>query len=334
MGIPPERQRNIFEPYARVESPGNRGASGTGLGLSICHELVELMGGVITVSSSPEVGTVFTAMLPAREARAAMALPKAAEAAGASAPHAISPPRAAKAPSPESKEGPLVLVVDDHEAVQHAIQHQLDALACRSAIAGTGEAALEQFASAALDMVLLDCNLPGIDGYTVAQRMRDIEHQRGGERTPIVAISAATDDAHRIRCFDSGMDGVLGKPLRLAALRELIELWCAHGDSAHNAEPMEHDVTPSADVLAIYRQTMKTDLEMLSQGIAHRDIKQARRAAHRISGAAAVVEDLQTRHLARDLERRLSPPSSHINAEIQALLVALQSLHGAETPDA
>ncbi|WP_024973326.1 ATP-binding protein [Ralstonia pickettii] len=334
MGIPPERQRNIFEPYARVESPGNRGASGTGLGLSICHELVELMGGVITVSSSPEVGTVFTVMLPAREARAAMALPKAAAAAGASAPHAISPPRAAKAPSPESKEGPLVLVVDDHEAVQHAIQHQLDALACRSAIAGTGEAALEQFASAAFDMVLLDCNLPGIDGYTVAQRMRDIEHQRGGERTPIVAISAATDDAHRIRCFDSGMDGVLGKPLRLAALRELIELWCAHGDLATNTEPMEHDLAPSSDVLAVYRQTMKTDLEMLSQGIAHRDIEQARRAAHRISGAAAVVEDLQTRHLARDLERRLSPPSSHINAEIQALLVALQSLHGAETPDA
>jgi len=334
LGIPPERQRNIFEPYARVESVGNRGASGTGLGLSICHELVELMGGVITVSSSPEVGTVFTVMLPAREAHAAMALPKAAEAAWASASHAISPSLAAKAPSPESKEGPLVLVVDDHEAVQHAIQHQLDALACRSAIAGTGEAALEQFASAAFDMVLLDCNLPGIDGYTVAQRMRDIEHQRGGERTPIVAISAATDDAHRIRCFDSGMDGVLGKPLRLAALRELIELWCAHGDLATNTEPMEHDLAPSSDVLAVYRQTMKTDLEMLSQGIAHRDIEQARRAAHRISGAAAVVEDLQTRHLARDLERRLSPPSSHINAEIQALLVALQSLHGAETPDA
>ncbi|CAJ0714388.1 two-component system sensor histidine kinase EvgS [Ralstonia sp. GP73] len=334
MGIPPERQRNIFEPYARVESPGNRGASGTGLGLSICHELVELMGGVITVSSSPEVGTVFTVMLPAREARAAMALPKAAAAAGASAPHAISPPRAAKAPSPESEEGPLVLVVDDHEAVQHAIQHQLDALACRSAIAGTGEAALEQFASASFDMVLLDCNLPGIDGYTVAQRMREIERQRAGERTPIVAISAATDDAHRIRCFDSGMDGVLGKPLRLAALRELIELWCAHGDSARNAEPMEHDLAPSSDVLAIYRQTMKTDLEMLSQGIARRDIEQARRAAHRISGAAAVVEDLPTRNLARELERRLSDSFSDINAEIQALLVALQSLHGAEAPDA
>ncbi|HWV06888.1 ATP-binding protein [Ralstonia sp.] len=333
MGIPPERQRNIFEPYARVESPGNRGASGTGLGLSICHELVELMEGVITVSSSPEVGTVFTVMLPTREAHAEAALPNAADASPASAPLAISP-KAQKTLSRESKEGPLVLVVDDHEAVQHAIQHQLDALACRSAIAGTGEAALEQFASAAFDMVLLDCNLPGIDGYTVAQRMREIEHERGGERTPIVAISAATDDAHRVRCFDSGMDGVLGKPLRLAALRELIELWCAHGDSAPNAESMEHDVAPSADVLAIYRQTMKTDLEMLSQGIAHRDIEQARRAAHRISGAAAVVEDRQTRNLASELERRLSTPSSDINADIQALFVELQSLHRAETPDA
>jgi len=79
---------------------------------------------------------------------------------------------------------------------------------------------------------------------------------------------------------------------------------------------------------------MKTDLEMLSQGIAHRDIEQARRAAHRISGAAAVVEDLQTRNLASELERRLSTPSSDINADIQALFAELQSLHRAETPDA
>ncbi|CAJ0771375.1 ATP-binding protein [Ralstonia chuxiongensis] len=334
MGIPPERQRNIFEPYARVESPGNRGASGSGLGLSICHELVELMEGVITVSSSPEVGTVFTVMLPTRQAHAEAALRKAGEESTASAAGTKSPLGAQKPLSPASSEGPLVLVVDDHEAVQHAIQHQLDALACRSAIAGTGEAALEQFASAAFDMVLLDCNLPGIDGYAVAQRMREIEHQRQGERTPIVAISAATDDAHRVRCFDSGMDGVLGKPLRLAALRELIELWCAHGDSDSNAEPMEHDMAPSTDVLAIYRQTMKTDLEMLSQGIAHRNVEQARRAAHRISGAAAVVEDLQTRNLASELEQCLSTPSSDINADIQALLGELRSLHGAETPDA
>ncbi|MCO5413115.1 ATP-binding protein [Ralstonia sp. CHL-2022] len=333
MGIPPERQRNIFEPYARVESPGNRGASGSGLGLSICRELVDLMKGVITVSSSPEVGTVFTVMLPVREPHAESASQGAAPE-SSTAEQAISPRRPHKSLMPESKGGPNILVVDDHEAVQHAIQHQLDALACRSAIAGTGEAALEQFASTAFDMVLLDCNLPGIDGYTVAQRIREIEHQRGGERTPIVAISAAADDAHRMRCFGAGMDGVLGKPLRLAALRELIELWCGHGDTGSHAASAEHDAAPTVDVHAIYRQTMKTDLEMLTHGVTDRNVEQARRAAHRISGAAAVVEDLPTRSLASELERHLSESSGEITADIQALVAELQSLHGAGTADA
>ncbi|CAJ0776126.1 Sensor histidine kinase RcsC [Ralstonia mannitolilytica] len=331
MGIPPERQRHIFEPYARVESPGHRGASGSGLGLSICRELVDLMKGVITVSSSPEIGTVFTVMLPTREPHAQPASQRGAVESPASGAEATPPVRAHKPLLRESNEGPLVLVVDDHEAVQHAIQHQLGALACRSAIAGTGEAALEQFASTAFDMVLLDCNLPGIDGYTVAQRMREIERQRGTDRTPIVAISAAADDAHRTRCLDSGMDGVLGKPLRLAALRELIELWCGHGDSGASAAPVTHGVAPTVDVRAIYREAMKADLEMLSEGIAHRNMEQARRAAHRISGAAAVVDDLPTRNLASELERRLASSSGDITADIHALVAELQSLHGAGT---
>lgn len=326
MGIPPDRQRHIFEPYARVERPGNRGASGSGLGLSICRELVDLMKGVITVSSSPEIGTVFTVMLPVREPGAESVSPQAPVDSSLGA-RAASPAPAIKPLLSGSNDGPLVLIVDDHEAVQHAIQHQLDALACRSTVAGTGEAALEQFASTAFDMVLLDCNLPGIDGYTVAQRMREIEHRRGSERTPIVAISAAADDAHRTRCFDSGMDGVLGKPLRLAALRELIELWCGHGDSGSNAAPEEDPLQPATDVHAIYRQTMKTDLEMLSQGVADRNIEQARRAAHRIVGAAAVVDDLRTRQVASELERHLSQLSGGITADAHTLLAELQSLH-------
>jgi signal transduction histidine kinase/CheY-like chemotaxis protein len=332
MGIPPERQQNIFEPYARVESPGSRGASGSGLGLSICRELVELMKGVITVSSSPAVGTVFTVMLPTRELHADASSRRAAVESSAPAAQPISATRA-QMPLPESKDGPLVLVVDDHEAVQHAIQHQLDALACRSAVAGSGEAALEQFASTAFDMVLLDCNLPGIDGYSVAQRMREIERQHGRERTPIVAISAAMDDTHRARCFDSDMDGVLGKPLRLAALRELIELWCAHADSDDSATPAEHEVTLT-DVRVIYQQTMETDLEMLAKGVSNRNIDQARRAAHRISGAAAVVGETRVRDVASELERHLSAASGEINTEIEALLMELQSLHHASTASA
>uniref|UniRef100_UPI0025F2B781 ATP-binding protein n=1 Tax=Ralstonia sp. UBA689 TaxID=1947373 RepID=UPI0025F2B781 len=336
IGIPPERQRKIFEPYERVESSGSRGASGSGLGLSICRELVDLMKGVITVSSSPEIGTVFTVMLPVREPQADTSSGLAAVESNASTvPTALSMQvreRVTKPPLQESTEGPRILVVDDHEAVQHAIQHQLDALACRSAIAGTGEAALEQFASIAFDIVLLDCDLPGIDGYTVAQRMRDIEQQRQGERTPIIAISASTDDAHRTRCFDSGMDGVLGKPLRLAALRQMIELWCAYDKEAPRVAPAQEGVA-AADIDAIYRESMKADLEMLGHALRNRDIGQARHAAHRIAGAAAVVGQMRTRDLAAELERRFSAPDGGVATDAEALFAELQSLNQADTTD-
>ncbi|WP_282959950.1 response regulator [Burkholderia cenocepacia] len=84
----------------------------------------------------------------------------------------------------------MILVVNDHEAVQHAIQQQLDALACRSVVVGTGEQARDQFARAPFDIVLLDCDLPDIDGYTGVQRMRDSERTGKRARTPIITISA------------------------------------------------------------------------------------------------------------------------------------------------
>lgn len=326
IGIPPERQRKVFEPYERVEGLGHRGASGSGLGLSICRELVNLMRGVITVSSNPEIGTVFTVMLPVREPQAD-GRPEGV----AAAPLPQARARATKQPSPLPIEGPLILVVDDHEAVQHAIQHQLDALGCRTAIAGTGEAALEQFRPSAFDMVLLDCDLPGIDGYTVAQRMRDMEQQQG-QRTPIIAISASTDDTHRVRCFDSGMDGVLAKPLRLAALREMIDLWCAHGNAVPSATPSSEAVA-SAALIAIYQESMTADLKSLAHGVMTRDIAQARHAAHRIAGAAAVVDRLRTRDLAAELERRLSAPSGEVTPDVHALLAELQSAHAADMLD-
>ena len=324
MGIPPERQRNIFDPYARVESPGNRGASGSGLGLAICRELVDLMKGAITVSSSPEVGTVFTVMLPTR-APQTRAASQQTPLESAAAPRRGHKPRA-DMPLPQAQEGPLVLVVDDHEAVQHAIQHQLDALACRSTVAGTGEVALDMFGATAFDMVLLDCNLPGIDGYAVARRMREIEQQRAATRTPIIAISAATDDAHRAQCFDSGMDGVLSKPLRLAALREMIELWCAHGDDASGAMPAEHD-PPSAGLEAIYRDTLQADMETLRLALRDHDVGLARHAAHRIRGAAAVVGHSRTRDVAAEIERRLSSTAGGAQPGTDELFAELLSLN-------
>ncbi|UIY58873.1 ATP-binding protein [Burkholderia cepacia] len=332
IGIPPERQRRIFEPYQRVEHSGNRRVGGSGLGLSICRELVDLMKGVITVSSSPDKGTIFTVIVPARR----IAHIQASDTTGAQKTTSDpSPPAHGLAPveadtRQPAGSGPMILVVDDHEAVQHAIEHQLDALACRSAVACTGEQALAQFERTAFDMVLLDCDLPDIDGYTVVRRMRDSERLLERARTPIIAISASTGDAHRERCFDSGMDGVLGKPLRLDALRQMIDLWCPAGTADEIAPPAQDTRSAQADFRAIYRQSVDADLAVLGDALSNDDADRARHASHRIKGAAAVAGHAATSELAAELERRLQFASGPMPPGIRALGDELLRLHRAD----
>ncbi|MBN3769074.1 transporter substrate-binding domain-containing protein [Burkholderia sp. Se-20378] len=331
IGIPPEAQRNIFEPYQRVEAPKGRSVSGSGLGLSICSELVDLMKGAITVSSSPDKGTVFTVILPVRRATRALA-------SGSNPPQAPMPqpqlrtdtPLEADTP-PRTGEGAMILVVDDHEAVQHAITHQFEALACRSAVAGTGERALDQFERTRFDMVLLDCDLPDIDGYTVARRMRNSEQRRMQKRTPIIAISASTGDAHRERCFTSGMDGVLGKPLRLDALRQMIDLWCPGVEAGTAMPPAETLAPEKPDFRAIYRQSVDADLAELGAALSNGDADRARRAAHRVKGAAAIAGHIATSELAADLEHRLLTVSDGMPPDAAALHDELLRLHRADT---
>jgi CheY-like chemotaxis protein len=204
----------------------------------------------------------------------------------------------------------MVLVVDDHEAVQHAIQHQLDALACRATVADNGEQALAHFARAEFDMVLLDCDLPDIDGYTVVQRMRNDERLQQRSHTPIIAISASSGDAHRERCFDNGMDGVLCKPLaRGTAPND--RLWCPFAFMNESAQRPE-TCAPKADFRAVFRRSVDADLAALGDALLNGDVDRARHASHRIKGATAIAGHAATSELRPNLSAclRLHPASS------------------------
>ncbi|WP_306674704.1 ATP-binding protein [Burkholderia cepacia] len=208
VGIQPERMANIFDAYWRAEPD----VKGSGLGLAICRELVHLMSGSITVDSIPHIQTTVTVRVPME----------------------IDPGTVGKLPAtPQitpaastSSSAPRVLIVDDNESVQQAMKDQCEELGCTAFTTGTADAAMQLLGDANLDLVLLDCNLPGISGYTLAQTIRQKELMFGTRRVPIIAISAVTGDAHKMRCFDSGIDGVLGKPLRLDTLRQAISMWC------------------------------------------------------------------------------------------------------------
>ncbi|RQQ09247.1 response regulator [Burkholderia stagnalis] len=231
VGIAPDRFRHLFDAYWQADCRSRQGAGGSGLGLAICRELVELMHGTITVDSTPHVETVFTVQLPVTAAEAAPPARRAATA----------PVTACTAVPHARRDAPRILIVDDHEAVQAALRHQCDELGCAGLVAGSGEQALRQLAHEQVDMVLLDCNLPDIDGYALARMIRQEEATRKAGRVPIIAISAVSGDAHRVRCLESGMDGVLGKPLRFEALRQAVVRWCPTYTTADGTADTSND---------------------------------------------------------------------------------------------
>ncbi|VWC75928.1 MULTISPECIES: ATP-binding protein [Burkholderia] len=232
IGIAPDRIGHVFDAYWQAGRSAQQSVEGSGLGLAICSELVTLMRGTITVDSVPHVETVFTVHLPVFAAEGGLVpLP--------SVPAPV-PARGAAPDARACREASRILIVDDHEAVRAALLDQCEELGCIGLAEGTGEAALRRLADGCVDLVLLDCNLPDIDGYALARMIRQDEAARQLRHVPIVAISAVTGDAHKMRCFDSGMDGVLGKPLRLDALRQMIAMWCpGYADVGADASSVE-----------------------------------------------------------------------------------------------
>ncbi|WP_081055077.1 ATP-binding protein [Burkholderia diffusa] len=299
VGISPECRQHMFDAYWQAERLQQHGAQGSGLGLAICRQLVELMGGTIAVDSTPNVETTITVRLPVS---------------ATVEPAAACPPTFASdtAVASENADGnceyggkPLILVIDDHEAVQYSICQQCDEIGCRTVTAQNGMAALQQLARTRFDMVLLDCNLPDIDGYALARMIRLNEATGQTGRVPIIAISALSGDEHKVRCFDSGMDGVLGKPLRLAALRQMLAMWCpAYQDIAPD-EPAELLLGNSVDLQVGYARTVVQDFEVLFDAMQSGDVADALGAARRIKGASHTVGAARMAELAERIESRL-----------------------------
>ncbi|WP_330996244.1 ATP-binding protein [Burkholderia diffusa] len=292
IGIASERLEHIFDAYWQVPGSLQQEVDGSGLGLAICRELVALMHGTITVQSEPDTETTMTVRLPVATvdeplpARPATSMPVLVDA----------------RPGNAHPDSPRILIVDDHETVQFALQEQCDELGCVGIVAGTGEDAMLQLAHGRVDLVLLDGDLPDIDGHALAKMIRQDESAREARHVPIIAISALSGDAHRERCLDSGMDGVLGKPLRLETLRQLIAMWCpAYADVA----PPPPYATEAVNLSVVYDREVAKDLDALVNGLLSRDFSAAARAAHRITGASHLAELRNIAEVASNAESRL-----------------------------
>lgn len=215
IGITEDEQARLFGVYAQANVSTARRYGGTGLGLMICRQLVELMGGAITVESTPGKGSAFsytTRLLPA--------IQRTTDA------HTVNPPIASLA----DRTTPLrILVVDDNEINQVVACKFLQKLGCQVEVARNGREAVDSIAHATYDAVLMDCEMPEMNGYEATQEIRRQEHTTT-RHLPIIALTGHASSEDEQKCRRAGMDDVITKPMTLPTLREKLERLLARPD--------------------------------------------------------------------------------------------------------
>lgn len=210
IGLAPGQAATLFQPFVQGDSSTTRRYGGTGLGLAICRRLVRSWGGELTVASRPGEGAVFTFTLPAREAPAAVVLEPPA---GVDSPPA---PGAAKA------EGLRILIAEDNAVNARLLLAVLARLGHRAERVADGQQALAALRTRTFDVVLMDVQMPELDGLEATRRQRAWERETGRAPVRIAALTANALAGSREECLAAGMDDFLAKPYQLDDVRALL----------------------------------------------------------------------------------------------------------------
>jgi signal transduction histidine kinase/ActR/RegA family two-component response regulator len=210
IGIEASAQESIFDPFVQADNSLSREFEGTGLGLSISAQLVQLMGGSISMQSTLGVGTRFTIVLPLRPALAE---------------HSSPPPSAHKAKTLDPLERPLsVLLADDNEINLQLASHILRKRGHKVKTVRNGAEAVELYSEGCFDIVLLDIQMPVMEGMEASRQIRTIQEEKGETpRRPIIALSAHAVIPDNEQSKQVQLDGYIVKPFSKAQLLKIVE---------------------------------------------------------------------------------------------------------------
>ncbi|HWD51845.1 MAG TPA: ATP-binding protein [Acidimicrobiales bacterium] len=302
IGLSAEDQRRLFQSFSQVDASTSRRFGGTGLGLAISRQLVELMGGRIGVESQPGQGSTFwfTLPLPAAATRLPLggpdmtgtelmavddddALPTDPSSAGARANHRRH----------------LLLVVEDNPVSQKVAARNLEKLGYRVDVAANGTEALDAVERQSYAAVLMDCQMPEMDGYTATAEIRRGEGP--GARLPIIALTAGAMSGDRERALAAGMDDYLSKPLKVEALAAALQRWAPIDIPPDPPDDGGPDLDPATiaglrdlggselldDLVSLFRDEVDRYLNQFDQALADHDPGALQRASHSFKGSSA-----------------------------------------------
>ncbi len=210
IGIPRDKQRMLFTPFTQIDSGPTRRFGGSGLGLSICRQLAELMGGKTGVESDGIRGSSFwfTARLEI--------LPDRGKPLKTARKH-ITPPAIGRS-------RPRILIAEDSQTNRIITTKILEKLDCRVDAVANGREAVSAFSQTPYDAILMDCEMPEMNGFDATRGIRELERERGS-RVPIIAMTSYAMAGDEERCAESGMDDYLTKPIDPAQLAETVSRW-------------------------------------------------------------------------------------------------------------
>jgi signal transduction histidine kinase/DNA-binding response OmpR family regulator/HPt (histidine-containing phosphotransfer) domain-containing protein len=248
IGIPPDAQAKLFQSFSQLDPSTSRQYGGTGLGLAICEQLVSIMQGEIGVTSEVNQGSTFWFTLQFQSAN------RRGETTGES-PEGIEWDDLEK-PGDRSissgKKNLKILVVEDHLINQTVILSQLDTLGYQADCVANGLEALKCLEAQNYDIVLMDCQMPLMDGYTATQELRRREGNQ--TRTVVIALTAHAMKADREKCLASGMDDYLSKPVDEEDLARIVQRWAQKlplSPVTHSLEATDSELAQSGALLSV-----------------------------------------------------------------------------------
>lgn len=286
IGIEPEALKRLFTPFQQADSSASRSYGGMGLGLFLSQRFVEILGGTIQAQSEPGRGSQFTFSVclacPSRQGQ--------------------SSPERARSPGSISGLQGRVLVVDDNDINQEVAAEMLRQLGLQVEVAGGGRQALELAKRAAYDAILMDLQMPGMDGLEAAARLRE-----QGATMPILALTANTRLEDRQACRQAGMDDFLAKPVELHTLSQALRRFLPAGELAtpRAVDPLSASPWPPGidweqglerlggnhvlyrSLLVQFAQRNQDCASRLEQALEGGDFRQVREISHGLKGSAA-----------------------------------------------